>query len=113
MTPAAERRTKQLTDWLVPALLAGITALLVTGGANIVSIMQAQSSEMQGLRRDFQSMQVQMESRITHLEDYIGKTHPAIDFDNVDFPELAPTLGKRKEKNKLAPIEPIQHIHKD
>ena len=69
MTPQNERRKMNFISWVVPALLAVITGLIVAGGANIIDIMQAQSQDIAGLRRDFNGWQLSLESRVTRLED--------------------------------------------
>ena len=80
MTPQNERRKMNFLSWVVPALLAVITGLIVAGGANIIDIMQTQAQDIAGLRKDFNSWQLSLESRVTRLEDAINarNEHPII-----------------------------------
>ena len=68
MTPQNERRKMNFLSWIVPALLAVITGLIIEGGASIIDIMRAQANNVDSLRRDFGLMQIQ----VAHLEDAIN-----------------------------------------
>jgi hypothetical protein len=72
VTPQNERRKTNFLSWVVPALLAVITGLIIEGGASIIDIMRAQANSVVDLRKDFNEMQIQ----VAHLEDAIN------DFNN-------------------------------
>jgi hypothetical protein len=65
MTPANERRKTSILPWLVPALLAIITALMVLGGGNLLQ-------SIRDLRADVNSGALRTEQRLTHLEDLVA-----------------------------------------
>ena len=73
MTPQNERRKTLLISWLVPALLAVITGLIVEGGNNVINSLQSQSTELAGLRRDFNTWQLTLEARVTRLEEAVNR----------------------------------------
>ena len=91
MTPQNERRKMNFLSWIVPALLAAITGLIIEGGASIIDIMRAQANSVVDLRKDFNAMQIQ----VAHLEDAID------DFNNrpIVVREPAPKIPK------LTPID--------
>ena len=69
MSGTFDQRHKSILDWIVPALLALITALMVLGGTNMLDSMHDTRNEMTNLRKDVQESALQTEKRLTRLED--------------------------------------------
>ena len=87
MTPAGERRKLSIQSWLVPALLAVITALLVLGGSNAIDYMRDTKTELLGLRVDMPHTALQTEKRLTRLEDLLELHTKEAEASMLDGPE--------------------------
>jgi hypothetical protein len=101
MSPQNERRKATLISWLVPALLAVITALLVVGGSSVLDYMRDTRADMQGLRRDVQESALQTEKRLTRVEDRLGMKQYADDANerDIELQITAPQGDRRRPKH--------------
>lgn len=103
MVHIPDRRSKDIVEWLVPALLGLIGVLLGLGILNGLNALNDNTKQMQGLREDFagfksafkeqmivmQQRQTLMESRQDRLEGYIAST---------------PTFKAMKRKNDIEEV---------
>ena len=72
MPPPPDRRRKTVPDWLVPALLGLIGVLIAMGGGNVVAALHDNAAQTAGLREDMHAWQLQIEARMTRVEDHLG-----------------------------------------